>query len=63
MAEKKRMRARKRREGTQGVMSPNFAVGDYVLVGRVVSRANKLALQWRGPQRIVRVIHDYIYEV
>jgi hypothetical protein len=28
-----------------------------------VSRANKLSLQWRGPQRIVRAIHDYTYEV
>jgi hypothetical protein len=35
----------------------------YGVVGRVASRANKLALQWRGPQRIVRAIHDYTYEV
>ena len=28
---------------------PNFHVGDFVLVGRTLSRPNKLALEWKGP--------------
>jgi hypothetical protein len=34
---------------------PNFEVGDFVLVGRTLVRANKLALEWKGPSRVVNV--------
>jgi hypothetical protein len=42
---------------------PNFEVGDFVLVGRTSVRANKLALEWKGPSRVVNVKSEWIYEV
>lgn len=62
-AEQKRAAARARHAAKNGVDMPKFTEGDFVLVGVVTSRANKLALQWRGPRRIIRVIHDHTYEV
>lgn len=46
-AEKKREQARQRHSKKRGVEMPTFAVGDFVLVAQVPSRANKLALQWK----------------
>lgn len=62
-AVRKRAVARARHEAKNGVEMPKFAEGDFVLVNVVTSRANKLALQWRGPRCIIRVIHDHTYEV
>ena len=62
-AEEKREQARQRRAGQRGVMLPKFAEGDFVLVGQVLSKANKLALAWRGPRRIVRALNDFTFEV
>ena len=42
---------------------PNFDVGDFVLVGRVLARPNKLALEWLGPCRIVQARSHWLYEV
>jgi len=42
---------------------PNFEVGDFVLVGRVLARPNKLALEWTGPCRIVGVRSHWLYDV
>lgn len=63
VAEKKRQQGRERHDAKRGVIPTNFQEGDYVLVGRVLTNDNKLALRWKGPQRIVRVIHDHTYEV
>ena len=42
---------------------PNFDVGDFVLVGRVLARPNKLALEWTGPCRIVGARSHWLYDV
>jgi transposase InsO family protein len=42
---------------------PNFEVGDFVLVGRTLARGNKLALEWKGPCRVVNVKSHWLYEV
>ncbi|RLO05141.1 hypothetical protein DYB28_005661, partial [Aphanomyces astaci] len=39
-----------------------FLVGDFVLVGSVVNRPTKLALHWRGPCQVTRVITDHVME-
>ncbi|GMG18141.1 unnamed protein product [Phytophthora fragariaefolia] len=41
----------------------NFDVGAFVLAARVTPRANKLAVTWLGPNRIVRAITNNVYEV
>jgi hypothetical protein len=42
---------------------PNFEVGDFVLVGRTLARGNKLALEWKGPCRVVGVQSHWLYDV
>ena len=42
---------------------PNFELGDFVLVGRTLARANKLALEWKGPCRVVAVKSHWLYDV
>jgi transposase InsO family protein len=42
---------------------PNFEIGDFVLVGRVLARPNKLALEWTGPCRVVGVRSHWLYDV
>jgi len=42
---------------------PNFEIGDFVLVGRTLTRANKLALEWKGPCRVVGVRSHWLYDV
>ncbi|GMF40579.1 unnamed protein product [Phytophthora fragariaefolia] len=46
-----------------GAVLANSDVGAFVLAARVVPCANKLAVTWQGPKRVVRAITDYIYEV
>jgi hypothetical protein len=60
---KLRCQARARRGKKPQVVLPLFIVGEFVLVGSVVSRPSKLALCWRGPSKIVRVITDYVIEM
>ena len=62
-AEKRRQQARERRAAKRQVEPANFVEGDFVLVGQVLQRANKLAVQWRGPQRVVRACSDHVFEV
>jgi hypothetical protein len=55
-AASKNMRERERRsKHIPRSARPNFEVGDFVLVGRTLARANKLALKWKGPNRVVNV--------
>jgi hypothetical protein len=42
---------------------PNFDLGDFVLVGRLLARPNKLALEWTGPCRVVGVHSHWLYDV
>ena len=56
-SEKKRAQARSRHNKKRGVEWANFDVGDYVLVGSVVRQPSKLALHWRGPCCVTRVIN------
>jgi hypothetical protein len=43
---------------------PNFDVGDFVLVARQVSHAaDKLTRRCLGPQRVVKVISEWVYSV
>jgi hypothetical protein len=63
VAESKRARKRNAREVKKGVKWANFGLGDFVLVANVVKYPNKLALLWRGPYRVVRVVSDFLMEV
>jgi hypothetical protein len=46
------------------VRSPNFQVGDYVLVAehRKIS-TSKLQVNWKGPRRVASVESDYVFVV
>lgn len=45
------------------VQPVNFGVGDYVLVGqRTGKHGHKLLVTWRGPQRITRVMSNFVFE-
>jgi hypothetical protein len=44
--------------------SPNWAVGDYVLIARVGSDSrDKTRARWMGPMRVVDAISDHVYTV
>jgi hypothetical protein len=58
---RKNERERQRQLGKSSL--PNLDVGDFVLVGRAVEVPNKLALQWRGPCRVVRAVSKWVFEV
>ncbi|OQR83686.1 hypothetical protein ACHHYP_14408 [Achlya hypogyna] len=62
-ADRCRANARGRRAKKKHVQLPKFALGDFVLVGRVAQAPNKLSLHWTGPCRIVTVVNDYLFEV
>ncbi|RHY96309.1 hypothetical protein DYB26_010736 [Aphanomyces astaci] len=62
-SEKLRQQARGRREKKAHVRLAKFALGDFVLVGKIIKFPNKLALNWKGPYRVSRVDSDYVMEV
>ncbi|POM81781.1 Hypothetical protein PHPALM_205 [Phytophthora palmivora] len=39
---------------------PRFVEGDFVLTAQMLSRASKLAVQWKGPKSIVKALKDLI---
>jgi Chromo (CHRromatin Organisation MOdifier) domain len=46
------------------VQSPNFQVGDYVLVAEHRKRGtSKLQVKWKGPRRVAIVESDYVFVV
>jgi hypothetical protein len=46
------------------VRSPNFQVGDYVLVAEQrKSGVSKLQVKWKGPRRVASVTSDYVFVV
>jgi hypothetical protein len=46
------------------VRSPNFQVGDYVLVAEHGKRCvSKLQVKWKGPRRVASVEYDYVFVV
>jgi hypothetical protein len=46
------------------VRSPNFQVGDYVLVaGNRKSGTSNLQSKWKGPRRVASVEPDYVFVV
>ncbi|KAF0702397.1 hypothetical protein DYB30_005249 [Aphanomyces astaci] len=45
------------------VMMAKFALGDFVLLEKVVKFPNKLALNWKGLFRESRVDSDYVMEI
>jgi hypothetical protein len=46
------------------VRSPNFQVGDYVLVAEHRrSGVSKLQVKWKGPRRVASVESDYVFVV
>ncbi|KAF0757346.1 hypothetical protein AaE_004292, partial [Aphanomyces astaci] len=59
---KKRRQARDRQAKSKAIQLQKFAIGDFVLVGQVSRKGNKLSLHWRGPSKIVRVVTDYVME-
>ncbi|RQM29362.1 hypothetical protein B5M09_011611 [Aphanomyces astaci] len=59
---KLRQQARGRRDRKSQVKFAGFSVGDFVLVGSVFNLPTKLALHWRGPCQVTRVITDHVME-
>jgi hypothetical protein len=57
-----RQQARGRKNRRAQVEFTGFAVGDFVLVGSVVQRPTKLALHWRGPYQVTKVVTDHVME-
>jgi hypothetical protein len=46
------------------VRSPNFQVGDYVLVAEHrKSGTSKLQVKWKGPRRVASVESEYVFVV
>jgi hypothetical protein len=46
------------------VRSPNFQVGDYVLVSEHRNSGTpKLQVKWKGPRRVASVESDYVFVV
>ncbi|EEY69667.1 uncharacterized protein PITG_19048 [Phytophthora infestans T30-4] len=61
--EKRRRAARERRARRQGVILQTYSEGNFVLVATATGcSGNKLALNWRGPKRIIRAT-DFTFEV
>jgi len=46
-----------------GIISPNFNVGDFVIVRTSVDKGHKLNYKWVGPRRITAVLNELVYEV
>jgi ribosomal protein L21E len=61
-SEKLRRQARLRRERKPRIQMAKFEEGDFVLVASVGTHANKLAVTWKGPRRIVQALTEHIYE-
>jgi Integrase core domain/Chromo (CHRromatin Organisation MOdifier) domain len=59
-----RGKARSRYNAKTHVHSPNFDVGDFVLLAkREFSRGDKLTLRWRGPYRVLQALSDWVFNV
>ncbi|OQR97894.1 hypothetical protein THRCLA_06835 [Thraustotheca clavata] len=63
LSKDRREKPREHREMKKKVKLAKSALGDFVLVAKVVKFPNKLALNWRGPARVVRAVSDYLMEV
>ncbi|ETV69592.1 hypothetical protein H257_14731 [Aphanomyces astaci] len=61
-SDKLRQQACGRRDRKSQVKFAGFSVGEFVLVGSVVNRPTKLALHWREPCQVTRVITDHVME-
>jgi hypothetical protein len=60
---KEKIRSGKREiRNTKLTCKPNFDLGDYVLVA-TAHRKDKLESKWKGPQRVIKVINDQVFEV
>ena len=49
------------KKSTKGLFK--LEIGDFVLVGNAQKQGHKLALQWKGPCRVISIQSDWIYEV
>ena len=60
-----KVRAKKRAQKDQFRRTPNFQVGDYVLIGLPEPNiaGKKLYLKWRGPYRVFDTQNNYVFEV
>jgi len=59
----RKQRERQRKAASHGAL-PNFTEGDFVLFAREdFFKGEKLALRWRGPRRIVKALHSFVYQV
>ena len=59
------LRAKKRAQKDPFRRTPNFQLGDYVLIGipEPTVGGKKLYLKWRGPYRITDTKNNYVFEV
>jgi hypothetical protein len=63
-ATRDRKDAIQKRNEKMHVRSPNFQVGDYVLVAEhCKSGVSKLQVKWKGPRRVASVEFDYVFVV
>ncbi|ETV93473.1 hypothetical protein H310_12524 [Aphanomyces invadans] len=62
-AEKLRLQARQRRNKEAQVKLANITIGDFVLDGSIVQNPPKLAIKWRDPFQVLRVVTDFVMEV
>jgi hypothetical protein len=60
-----RLRVQQRRKNDEqlGVDDIQYAIGEWVLVSRAVTKGRKLQLQWLGPFQIVDTLSNYVYKV
>lgn len=45
------------------IITPNFSVGDFVLVRRAQDKGHKLSFKWQGPMRVTKIVSPLVYEV
>lgn len=63
LVSKRRERAIAAHNNATNIVSPNFEVGDLVLVRRATDRAHKLRFKWYGPARIIATHSPLVYSV
>ncbi|MEM1369509.1 MAG: RNase H-like domain-containing protein [Cyanobacteria bacterium P01_H01_bin.15] len=60
---KRRARAISAHNKATNLISPSFAIGDFVLVRRATDRGHKLKFKWSGPKRITAIHSPLVYGI
>jgi hypothetical protein len=60
----KRRKRRSNKNAATAATLPNFALGDFVLVGSIAgTHGHNLGVKWRGPRRIIAVESDWVHQI